>query len=67
MTARGIDLRRHLKSRLEQAGKRSDFLTLDADGWGFAHCLRVYRQYLVPMFEYSAPLLAAFAEDSPKF
>ncbi|SMY30366.1 unnamed protein product [Zymoseptoria tritici ST99CH_1A5] len=37
------------------------------DGWGFTHRLRVYRQYLAPMFEYGAPLLAAFAEDSPKF
>ncbi|SMY30447.1 unnamed protein product [Zymoseptoria tritici ST99CH_1A5] len=67
VTARGINLRRHLKSRLEQAGKQSDFLTLDADGWGFTHRLRVYQQYLALMFEYGAPLLAAFAEDSPKF
>jgi hypothetical protein len=58
----GIDFEGHLTGRLDRALGRAAFLTLHSDRWGPAHRLRVYRQYLAPMFEYGAPLVAAFAE-----
>ena len=62
VTSTGIDFEDHLAGRLGRALGRAAFLTLQSDRWGPAHCLRVYGQYLAPMFEYGAPLLAAFAE-----
>ena len=62
VTGIGIDFEGHLASRLDRALGRTAFLTLHSDRWGPAHRLRVYRQYLAPMFEYGAPLVAAFAE-----
>jgi hypothetical protein len=58
----GIDFEGHLTKRLDRALGRAAFLSLHSDRWGPAHRLRVYRQYLAPMFEYGAPLVAAFAE-----
>jgi len=46
--------------------RRSAFLSLHSDRWGPAHRLRIYRQYLAPMFEYGAPLVAAHAKSYPK-
>jgi hypothetical protein len=62
VTGVGIDFEGHLTGRLDRALGRAAFLTLHSDRWGPAHRLRVYRQYLAPMFEYGAPLVAAFAE-----
>ena len=38
------------------------FLTLYSNYQGPAYYLRVYRQYLVPIFKYDTPLIAAFAK-----
>lgn len=62
MTGAGVNFAKHLTKRLEQACGRADFLSLHSDRWGPAHRLRIYRQYLAPMFEYGAPLVAAYAE-----
>ena len=64
--AGGIDFEEHLLRRLSQANGRAAFLRLHSDGWGPAHRLRVYRQFLAPMFEYGAPLVWAWAEQSPR-
>jgi hypothetical protein len=66
MTRTGIDFRKHLNKRLEQACGRATFLSLHSDRWGPAHRLRIYRQYLAPMFEYGAPLVASYAERCSK-
>lgn len=62
MTGVGIDFAKHLTKRMDQACGRAAFLSLHSDRWGPAHRLRIYRQYLAPMFEYGAPLVAAYAE-----
>jgi hypothetical protein len=56
------DFEGHLAGRLDRALGRAAFLSLHSDRWGPAHRLRMYRQYLAPMFEYGAPLVAAFAK-----
>jgi hypothetical protein len=61
MTGSGIDFSKHLARRLDQACGRATFLSLHSDRWGPAHRLRIYRQYLAPMFEYGAPLVASCA------
>jgi hypothetical protein len=66
MTGSGIDFSKHLTRRLDQDCGRATFLSLHSDRWGPAHCLRIYRQYLAPMFEYSAPLVALYAERYSK-
>jgi hypothetical protein len=58
----GIDFEGYLASRLDRALGRTMFLTLHSNRWGPAYRLRVYRQYLAPMFEYGAPLVAVFAD-----
>lgn len=63
VTGAGINFAKHLTKRLDQACGRADFLSLHSDRWGPAHRLRIYRQYLAPMFEYGAPLVAACAES----
>lgn len=45
MTRTGIDFRKHLNKRLEQACGRATFLSLHSDRWGPDHRLRIYRQY----------------------
>jgi hypothetical protein len=67
VTPKGIDFRKHLTTRIEKAVARASFLSVFSDGWGPAHRLRVYRTYLAPMFEYGAPLVAAYAETDPTF
>jgi len=66
MTDSGIDFSKHLTRRLDQAYGRATFLSLHSDRWGPAHRLRIYRQYLAPMFEYGAPLMASYAEKYSK-
>jgi hypothetical protein len=62
ITRSGIDFSKHLASRLAKAVGCTSFLSLFSDGWGPTHRLRMYKTYLAPMFEYVAPLMAAFAE-----
>lgn len=59
MTDGGIDFTKHLRTRLDQACGRTSFLSLTPSP---AHRLRIYRQYLASIFEYGAPLVAAYAE-----
>jgi hypothetical protein len=61
----GIDFEEHFRHRLSRANGRASFLRLHSDDWGPAHRLRIYRQYLAPMFEYGAPLVWAWATQSP--
>lgn len=67
VTGAGIDFTKHLTKRLDQACGRADFLSLHSDRWGPAHRLRIYRQYLAPIFEHGAPLVAACAERCWQF
>lgn len=57
MTSAGIDFAAHLRARLAAALRKSNWLALYSDGWGVSHRLRIFRQFLVPMFEYSTPLV----------
>lgn len=62
----GIDWLGHLRSRLQAANRRAQFLALFSAAWGPLHRLRVFLQYLAPMFEYGAPLVYAwFASHRP--
>lgn len=65
MTPRGIDFNTHLEQRFSAALKRANWLSLYSDAWGPAHRLRIYKQYLAPMFEYGAPLVCAWLDASP--
>jgi hypothetical protein len=65
VTATGIDFTRHLEHRMQAALGRARWLGTQSDGWGPAHRLRIYRQFLAPMFEYGAPLVWAWARDYP--
>lgn len=64
MTSRGIDFSEHLRRRIETSIGRSRWLSLFSDAWGPAHRLRIYQQFLAPMFEYGAPLVWAWAIES---
>ena len=64
ITQTGIDFVTHLTIRISVAVKRSDFLTLHSDSWGVANRLRVYNQYLAPMFEFGAPLVESWRRGS---
>jgi hypothetical protein len=64
ITHTGIDFAKHLTLRVGAAVKRSDFLTLHSDSWGVANRLRVYNQYLAPMFEFGAPLVESWRRGS---
>lgn len=66
MTGAGINFAKRLIKRLDQACGRADFLSLHSDCWGPAHRLRIYRQYPAPVFNYGAPLVAAYAERCSK-
>jgi hypothetical protein len=50
---------------MQAAVKRTSWLGLHSDAWGVAHRLRIYKQYLAPMFEYGAPLVWAWAQEDP--
>ena len=64
VTSRGIDFAEHLRRRVTAACKRTRWLSLYSDSWGPAHRLRIYKQYLAPMFEYGAPLTHAWASEN---
>lgn len=65
MTARGVDFIMLLSQRTEAAEKRVKWLSMYADGWGPAHRLRIYKQFLSPMLEYGAPLVWAWVLENP--
>ena len=64
ITCTGIDFAQHLTKRIGAAVKRADFLTLSSDTWGVANRLRVYNQYIAPMFEFGAPLVECWRQSS---
>lgn len=64
VTRLGIDFVQHLTKRIGAAVKQSDFLTLSSDAWGVANRLRVYNQYIAPMFEFGAPLVECWRQSS---
>jgi hypothetical protein len=66
VTANGIDFQKHLEQRIQAAIGRAKWLGVYSDSWGPAHRLRVYRQFLAPMFEYGAPLVWAWAQENRK-
>lgn len=66
VTAVGIDWEAYLMARIDAAKGHAAFLTLASDSWGIAHRLRVYRQYLAPMFEYGGPLIYAWLQSDPE-
>ena len=65
VTIDGIDFAKHLQLRLEAALARATFFEPMASTWGPAHRVRVYYQYLAPMFEYGAPLAWAWKQTLP--
>lgn len=66
VTTTGIDWEAYLTTRIDAAQSHAAFLTLASDSWGIAHRLRVYRQYLAPMFEYGGPLIYAWLQSDPE-
>jgi hypothetical protein len=64
--ASGIDFQRHLEQRIQAAVGRARWLGLHSNSWGPAHRLRIYKQFLAPMFEYGAPLVWAWAREKPE-
>lgn len=63
VTREGINFPQHLEQRISAAVGRARWLGVQSDAWGPAHRLRVYKQYLAPMFEYGAPLVAAWMRE----
>jgi hypothetical protein len=61
--ATGIDFAAHVHERIQAACGRVKFLSIYSDSWGVAHRLRIYKTYLAPMWEYGAPLVAAWSEQ----
>jgi hypothetical protein len=64
MTRTGIDFVAHLTKRIGGAVKHCDFLTMPSKSWGVANRLRVYKQYIAPMFEFGAPLVECWRQCS---
>ena len=64
VTADGIDFSRHLTQRMLAAAGRAHWLGVQSKTWGPAHRLRIYKQFLAPMFEYGAPLVYTWAQDN---
>lgn len=64
VTVTGIDFHTHLEQRIQAATGRARWLGVLSDTWGPAHRLRIYKQFLAPMFEYGAPLVWAWAVDN---
>ena len=64
VTATGIDFPQYLTQRITAAVGRARWLGVQSNPWGPAHRLRVYKQFLAPMFEYGAPLVWAWAKDN---
>lgn len=63
--ANGVDFQQHLHQRVQAAVDRARWLGVQSNSWGPAHRLRVYKQFLAPMFEYGAPLVWAWATENP--
>jgi hypothetical protein len=57
VTVDGINFKEHVSRRVGNAWARVKWLTLHSDNWGVANRLRVYNQYIAPMFEFGAPLV----------
>ena len=66
VSASGINFAQHLEQRLQAAVGRALWLGTQSNAWGPAHRLRIYKQYLAPMFEYGAPLVWAWATENPR-
>jgi retron-type reverse transcriptase len=66
VSAGGIDFPKHLKQRIQAAAGRARWLGAYSNPWGPAHRLRIYKQFLAPMFEYGAPLVWAWARENPQ-
>jgi hypothetical protein len=66
VTANGIDFQKHLEQRIQAAVGRARWLGVQSNSWGPAHRLRIYKQFLAPMFEYGAPLVWAWAKENPQ-
>jgi hypothetical protein len=64
VTVNGIDFQAHLEYRIQAAIGRARWLGVQSDAWGPAHRLRIYKQFLAPMFEYGAPLVWAWAVEN---
>jgi hypothetical protein len=64
VTITGIDFQAHVKQRIQAAIGRAHWLGVQSDAWGPAHRLRIYKQFLAPMFEYGAPLVWAWAVEN---
>lgn len=60
----GIDFAAHLETRISKAIGRTKYLSNFSDSWGISHRLRVYNQYLAPMFEYGFPLVFAWMSQN---
>lgn len=65
VTKDGIAFEAFLEQRLRKAKNLTKWLSKYSDDWGPAHRLRVYRQYLAPLWEYGAPLVSAWATERP--
>lgn len=59
----GIDFVQCLRNRIKSALGIIAWLDRSSASWGPAHRLRVYRQMLAPVFEYGAPLIAAWFRE----
>lgn len=62
VTGQGIDFESYIRGRIEAAVRYTAVLGLHSRSWGPAHRLRVYRQYLAPIFEYGAPLVWTWSQ-----
>jgi hypothetical protein len=65
VTKDGIDFPKHVEWRMQAAVGRARWLGVQSNSWGPANRLRVYKQFLAPMFEYGAPLVCAWAKENP--
>lgn len=63
VTPSGIDFVLHLRIPIESAVRRAAWIGLHSDSWGAGYRVRVYPQYLAPMFEYGAPLVYAWSRQ----
>lgn len=64
--AGGINFKQYLQQRIASAVSRAQWLGTQSNSWGPAHRLRIYKQFLAPMFEYGAPLVWAWALENPE-
>lgn len=67
VSAKGIDFPRFLTMRMTKARNAARWLDRFSETWGPTHRLRVYRQYFAPIWEYGAPLAAAWSLERSTF